>query len=181
MTPEKLIKRQKFVKGKPLKNRAMTAGTIRRDENHVIVNTEVNDEYDTFFDFEEDLSDFLPSNEQAASANASNEPNEPNEANEPFVRLEPEVSPETPVVTVGEPSSSVTMDVEPLDHISSETHVVMEQEEVAKNKPKYMDVKGFKFSQCSYIKRDGDRCRRQAPKGRDICSIHKRMAKAKNK
>jgi len=193
MTPEKLIKRQKFIKGKPLKNRATNAVSSRRDKNHVVMNTEVNEEYDTFFDFEEGLGDLLPSNQQAASvADTPSVEVEIKGAATPYIQLEPEDNIDTKETL----SSPVVMDVEPIktNHepvmmsLDAETDVgvespgdavIMDKIYSVEDKPKYMNVKGFKFSQCSYIKRDGEQCRRQAPKGKNICSIHKRMAKSK--
>lgn len=43
----------------------------------------------------------------------------------------------------------------------------------------YKDVVGFDFIQCSYIKDNGERCKRQAPKGHDICTIHRKVLEKK--
>ena len=174
MNSKKLLKRQIFVEGRPLKDRASPRPSARRDSNHVVLHEEENSEYGDFFDFEEDLAEMKPANEQAAVIDNERPPAPMTMEPDTFVRInednvgklviEPEEAPET---------------------IPSNNFVILEiddrvDEDISsQNKPNYMNVKGFKFNQCLYIKKNDERCKRQAPKKAELCSIHRRMEKNK--
>ena len=64
MNPNDVRKRQVYVKGTPLKDRVSDARGYRRDGNFVDTPQVENIEFDTFFDYEDDLSGLKPSNEQ---------------------------------------------------------------------------------------------------------------------
>jgi hypothetical protein len=156
MVPSRLRSRLKFVKATPLKNRAQTTLQSRRGKNYVVMDEDDMEfeKYDTFFDYEEELADLKPSSEQYSEMNNS----------DPFVMLEDNESEQGSVVM--EETSSVTME----ESESFDSTLVVENKE---NK-KYTDVVGFEFIQCDFTKADGNRCKRQAPKGSTICSTHKR-------
>lgn len=153
MISKKLQARLKVIKATPLKNRAQTSEYSRRGKNCVVMEDEDDglEKYDTFFDYEEELADLKPSGEQYTEMIDS----------EPFVILE-------------------EIEEEELDSFAP---IAMEEctEEVPsslfidnKENKKYTDVVGFEFVQCDFVKNDGNRCKRQAPKGCTICSTHKR-------
>lgn len=103
------------------------------------------DKYDTFFDYEDDLANLKPSSEQYAEM----------VSNDPYVILE---------------DRDDAIEDAPLPIVMSDADI----DDNDKENTKYTDVVGFQFIQCSFIKRDGERCKRQAPKGQDICSVHKK-------
>jgi hypothetical protein len=157
MIQPKLKSRLKFIKATPLPDRAITATKSRRDNNFVIMDQKDDEgqKYDTFFDYENDLADLKPSREQY-----SEHANE-----EPYVVLE-----DAEVEAV---SSPITMEASPESPIMAVNNSV--ENEASKNK--YTDVVGFQFIQCSFVKDDGNRCKRQAPKGAEICTPHRKMIK----
>lgn len=167
MIKSKLDSRQRYVKATVLKNRAQSSTFSRRGENHVYMGDEDSelDKFDTFFDFEEDIAELKPSGEQYSEMINS----------EPFVTMESKLDEDEPnsepIELEEEPSPS------PIEMFESEesSNLISNktQEETTKNK-KYNDVVGFKFVQCEFEKSDGNRCKRQAPKGASICSTHKR-------
>jgi len=162
MISKKLQSRLKFVKATPLKNRAQTSAFSRRDKNYVIMDEEASelDKYDTFFDYEEELSDLKSSGEQYLEMIDA----------DPFIVLE-------------EKEDEDTASFEPID---TNSFIILEEIDDKKNSSlsvdndknkKYTDVIGFEFVQCDFVKDDGNRCKRQAPKGNTICSTHKRYIK----
>jgi len=162
MTPNQLKSRQKFVEATPLPDRASCTNVNRREKNHVEQEDSYSDTFDTFFEYEEELSQLKPSNSQANTF-ADRESCS-------FVEME-ELEQESPSVY----SHGVEMQEIEEAVVPSVAHV--EMEDVSENNNDYMNVKGFNFIQCEYMKKDGHRCKRQAPKGSDICSIHKKIIK----
>ncbi len=64
MNPNQIRKRQVYIKATPLKDRIESGAKPRREENFVQAEKEVNSEFDTFFDYEDDLAGMKASNEQ---------------------------------------------------------------------------------------------------------------------
>jgi hypothetical protein len=151
MISKKLNARTIFVKGAPLPNRAQSSAMHRRGQNHVVLEEEdpESGKFDTFFDYEDDLANLKPSSEQYAEM--INE--------DPFVMLEERALEK-------EEASSVVM-----EEIGEPTNKSLE----SNKKRGYRDVVGFAFVQCNFVKKDGVRCKRQAPTGKEICSTHKRF------
>ena len=157
MLAKKLKSRLSYIEGTPLKDRAKVKTFSRRDENYVIMNEEdvELEKYDTFFDYEEELADLKPSGEQYVEMISS----------DPFVIMEDKD--EGPIESE---SSPIIMEEElelPADSGPGES----------KKKGTYTDVVGFQFVQCDFTKKDGARCKRQAPKDSTICSVHKKYLK----
>ena len=152
MILKKLKERTFLVKGTPLPERAKNSYANRRDSKGITMvelDSEI-DKFDTFFDYEDDLANLKPSSEQYAEM--INE--------DPYVVLEEKEEELKSDFSSKEISQPIVMEFE----INDEN-----QEGKA-----YTDVVGFEFVQCSYIKSDDKRCKRQAPKGEEICSIHKK-------
>ena len=76
-------------------------------------------------------------------------------------------------------TSSISM--QEVEEPSSESSFFVMQESDDGDNGNYMNVKGFDFVQCEYMKKDGHRCKRQAPKGSTICSIHKKVIQKSKK
>jgi hypothetical protein len=159
MISKKLYSRLKFIEATPLKNRAQSSIFSRRGGNHVVMDEEDGelDKYDTFFDYEEGLADLKPSGEQYVEMVNS----------DPFIILEEKED------SLKDSFSPITMD-EPitLEEIDEEDKTELSVD--FKENKTYTDVVGFQFIQCEFIKKDGIRCKRQAPKDHTICSTHKR-------
>ena len=162
MISKKLQSRLKFVEATAMKNRAQTSIFSRRGENHVIMDEEDSelDKYDTFFEYEQDLSGLKPSGEQYVEMVSS----------DPFIILEEKED------NLKESFNPIVME-DPI--ASSETDVAGLSVDFKENKT-YTDVVGFEFIQCEFVKKDGIRCKRQAPKDNTICSTHKRYMKKHN-
>lgn len=144
-------------------NRAKPASWGRRDPNFAEPDEDPNDKYESFFEFEDELMEisqmkpareFQPIEEESTTEEVHQEET---------VYLEPE-SIEEEIEELG----CVTLEEEPEEEASMEV-----ADEASKRA--YTDVVGFKFVQCGFIKEDGERCKRQAPKGKKICSIHQRV------
>lgn len=169
MIKSKLESRQRYVKATTLKNRAQSSAFSRRGMNSVDMGSEDADldKFDTFFDFEEDIAELKPSGEQYSEMINS----------EPFVTMEEDVEKAdedfSPIELEAEPSPSP---VEMRDIKQSSDFIPNKTQEKSAEKRKYDEVVGFKFVQCEFEKSDGNRCKRQAPKGSVICSTHRRYA-----
>jgi hypothetical protein len=163
MTPERAKERKIKIKATPLPERASVAKRMRRDENYVENMEDPNDRFETFFEFEQQIAEF---------------------AEMPPSRTFQMEDEESAVMEMERETGETFDDWEPdEDIIGSEEHnvdgiyTIMEEEDVDEEiteKRAYDDVVGFTFVQCSHVKEDGEQCRRQAPKGSNICSIHKR-------
>lgn len=106
MTPKQLKSRQKFIKASPMKKISSMSKFSRREPNKIKENKEIhpNDVFDTFFDFEEDISSLKPSSEQfVMESNRENEKNiDENADNSDYtgdsLTIMEEISLETPVI-----------------------------------------------------------------------------------
>lgn len=168
MTPNQLKSRQRFVKATPLPNRASCKSAARRDENHIQKDESHSDSFDTFFEYEEELSELKPSNFYSDDT-ISNKFIEMEE-------LDDDTAYELAPIKMDELSDEFFKNID-----DSNSYIVMSDidSDIKKN-GNYMDVSGFDFIQCEHIKKDGNRCKRQAPKNSTICSSHKKMIE-KNK
>ena len=167
MTPNQLKSRQKFIEATPLPDRAGCVNVNRRDENHIEEEESYSDNFDTFFEYEEELSQLKPSNSQTEIFSEDN-------ASYGFIEMEEEEEEAYDTYT-----SSISM--QEVEEPSSESSFFVMQESDDGDNGNYMNVKGFDFVQCEYMKKDGHRCKRQAPKGSTICSIHKKVIQKSKK
>ena len=147
MNKKRLEQRQKYIAATPVPNRIVDGASRRREENFVKKEIHDNDKFDNFFDYEEDLAELKPSNElyNSSEQEVIEEINTNKDAN-----------------------------------VSKNSGIILKRknEDNANNlsnsdKPKYMQVSGFEFKQCTFIKANKDRCGRQAPKDNDKCSKHR--------
>ena len=167
MNPNKLKNRTKFIEGKPLRNRAQVKTMSRRDMSKISPETMVDpeDKFETFFDYEEELSGMKSSAEQFQTM------------------IEDDISMEMEEIEESSPDEyqedlEDTEEYEPSFLIMEEADPIIledEEEKIANNSG---NNKGsFVFIQCEFIKGDGNRCKKQAPKGSTICSVHKKFLK----
>lgn len=192
MTRNELKKRLKMIEGTPLPDRITPIKVLRRGSNYIQMEEESTKSYDDFFDFEKDLveEDLAPSRNLAAAAPGSEFFLEEKELEQPepsFLTMEEDSS-------KNEISSLVVMEeiVEEPEEVIEETKLsnefitdeeileIMNAAEPQASVKDYRNVKGFDFIQCEYIKNNGEQCKRQAPKGKTICSLHKKMIEKRN-
>lgn len=166
MNKNKLLERQKFVTGKPLPNRVAGSIFSRRTGNYVVMESESDEALNnSFFDFEDELSGMTSAAEQFARTFASdnNEISTMQEREEEPQILQPQIrSNPIPLMLEEAEEESENIRMEEVLELSDEA-INIEQT------PK------FEFVQCSFHKEDGTRCKRQAPKGKTICSSHQKM------
>lgn len=160
MLQKKLDSRLRYIEATPVPDRVKIRTFSRRGENHVAVSQEedVSEKYDTFFDYEEELAGLKPSGEQYVDMIKS----------DPFIVMEEGEDSEVPA-----PPSHIIMEEEALPVESPEQNasgISSSKKEVNT----YTDVVGFEFIQCDYLKKDGNRCKRQAPKNKTTCSTHRK-------
>lgn len=168
MHPEDLRKRQKFIKSTPLQDRLSEQKMPRRDGNFVAMEKVENSEFDTFFEYENELADMRPSNKQIDIVQEESG----------VVMMQPAISAKS-VDFEERPVIPVIMRREKAAEVSPVISNVM-REESSPNMPSktgnsYTDVVGFEFVRCGYIMKNKSRCKRQAPKNSTICSIHKKI------
>jgi hypothetical protein len=198
MTRDQLMKRLVKKEGKPLVKKSAPIKMMRRDENYVMMERDDSLEYDDFFDFERELSEteFASSRQLAASAPGAESFFEPEEE-EVVEEKQASSGPSFMVMEkeeTQEPSSSFFVleeKEEPVEEKSEEFSFEYKDESPEKpihtnendndedSNKTYKDVVGFQFIQCSYIKDDGERCKRQDPKGHDICSVQRKVLEKK--
>jgi len=159
MISRKLVERTFLIKGSPLPDRAQDSYSHRRGKNALIMeDEEPSDKYDTFFEYEDDLAGLKPSGEQYADM----------VNDEPYVILEDRDSGIEEVVESKHGFGNIIME---------EAEENVENDETKRT---YRDVVGFAFIQCNFVKTDGNRCKRQAPSGQEICSVHKKYIEKHN-
>ena len=114
-----------------------------------------NEKFDNFFDYEEELASLKPSNElYNSSEEIFSDKNDDHD-------LLKDANSEG----ISNNSFSGIVMTKKKD---SDANISVNNE-----KPKYMQVEGFNFKQCVFIKEDGQRCKRQAPKTSDKCKKHR--------
>ena len=159
MHKDQLKNRLKFVPATPLPDRAVVKVFSRKQANGIeMVDEETySEQFDSFFDFEEDLSGMRPAGEQFIEA----------ENSQPFVEME---SSDHSDKKSNEKADSMTEEVldrsnEPIIMLEPDSFVEMQDSE----------KKTFEFKACKHIKDNGEQCKRQAPKNGEHCSSHRKF------
>lgn len=148
MRKSELEKRSHLIKGKPVAAKPKPKDAGRRG-SHVI--HEEKEEYDVayadFFEFQKDLDEIEAANEQARRAAIYG-------------------SPEDRVPAAPVENSFIVMEEEDEDDKPKYSPIIMEDFEEVSVPPK--------FKRCLYVKANGERCKRQAPKNADLCAAHRK-------
>lgn len=159
MHKDQLKNRQKFIPATPLPDRATSKVFSRKPTSGITLVEEESslDQYDSFFDYEEDLSGLKPAAEQFIEA----------ENNQPFIEME---SSDIEGSKIEENTNSMTEEVldsssDPIIMLEPDTFVELED----------IKKKTFEFKVCRHIKKDGVQCKRQAPKSGEYCSSHRKF------
>ena len=149
MNPAKLRERQTAISATPLGNRAATFAGGRRilPKNNISLEDPIDKAYSNFFDYEEELSGLKPSSELFNQ----------------ITYLEEKID-------TNKYSSNNDNIVESLilEEVEDPTPIILEEVD-------HTAQKTFDFVQCEFIKQNGERCKRQAPKSHKICSKHKNL------
>jgi hypothetical protein len=149
MNPNKLKERQVSIAASPLNNRAATYNAGRRHlpKNNMIDETIVDKEYSNFFEYEAELSGLKPSSELFSILEERKKEQDNN-----FKESESKEEFEEFFEEKIESNSSVIL--EEVDHLVEQS---------------------FDFIRCEFIKNDGERCKRQAPRNHKFCSKHRNL------
>lgn len=148
MRKTELEKRNHLIKASPLKAKPKPKDSGRRG-THLVYEEE--EEYDTayadFFEFQKDLDEIEASNEliRRASIYGTNV----EEKKERVVE-----------------NGSIIMEEEDEDDLPKYSPIIMEDYEEVAVPPA--------FKRCLFVKGNGERCKRQAPKSADLCAAHRR-------
>ena len=144
--------RQKYIEATPLPKRLIDSSNRRRSKNFVKKESHDNEKFENFFDYEEELANLKPSNELYNST-------------------EMDFKVKNDDLNIEKNANSEDIDK------GYSSGIIMKKKETDASmtdmKPKYMQVEGFDFKQCDYIKENGERCKRQAPKTSNRCSKHR--------
>lgn len=152
MNPNKLKERQVSIVASPLNNRASiyNAGRRHLPKNNMIDEPIVDKEYSNFFEYEAELSGLKPSSELFSILEEKNK--EEREKNNNFKENETKEEVEEFFEEKIENNSSIIL--EEVDHLVEQS---------------------FDFIRCEFIKNDGERCKRQAPRNHKLCSKHRNL------
>jgi len=158
MNPDKLKKRLHTIPATPYRKMSHIKELHRREENYIIIEQKnnVNVEFDDFFDLDREIDVARPARELVSRTfngygDKSDEPSfiEIKEIDESKSGIHEEKS--ITIVATPNPNNFNPILLEP------------EKQEV-----------GHEYMQCSFEKQDGDRCKRQSLKNKDVCAIHKK-------
>lgn len=172
MTKEELQKRLKYIAATPLPERIAPRDDGRRDANSIdnIDESAVSD-FDSFFDFEEDIADLESARQQTERFEAARLKKE---RSDELIRLKNNPEPEEESFLMFEEDDEPIEEVEP-------SFIMFEEEELSETiveplePTKYNEVKGFDFKYCKFIKSNGEQCKRQSPKIGDYCGTHRKL------
>jgi hypothetical protein len=191
VTKEELQKRLKFIAATPIKESVGARDNLRRGTGKVEVTTDASvSEFDSFFDFEEDIADLESARQQVERVEAArlkkennqkilelNSKSEEEESSEDqsFLMLEEDdVQEETTTsgfLVFEEESAEEVVESKESESKEDETIVTVERADGSN----YTKVKGFDFKYCKYIKSNDEQCKRQAPKAGDYCGTHRKL------
>jgi hypothetical protein len=193
MTRDEVKKRMIKIEGRPLHQRAGPMQANRRGLNYIKTEEEYEaEDFDSFFDFEEDLAGMEAARKQVEKLEYEKmmaieagqvAPEEQEEIKEEAFEIEEEIEEDAGSFFVMEEEGFFTLDeveeVEEVEEQTPEPPVIIEtppevSEPDESKKDGYTEVSGFEFKYCAFIKKDGIQCRRQAPKKSEYCSTHRK-------
>lgn len=174
MNKKKLLERQKFIKASVLPSRIQASIFSRRTNNINLISDNSDPKDSTsFFDFEDELSGLKPSAEQFAILE-SEDNSGPTflEERDNYIQenLQNISEFEPTVIEEAEENSDIENYYIELEDNSEPTN-----EEPILSQAPISNPEMSTFIQCNFIKGDGQRCKRQAPKGKEICSAHSKL------
>jgi hypothetical protein len=148
MRKGELSKRNHLIKGTPVSKKPKPKDSGRRGTHVVFEEKEEYDvAYNDFFEFQKDLDELEASNEMTRRAAIYGGTDDKEE------KIEKEVS-------------SIVMEEETEEDRPVFSPIIMEDYEEVEAPPS--------FKRCLYIKANGERCKRQAPKKGTLCAAHRK-------
>lgn len=151
MNPAKLKERQIAITGTPLghRNTVYNGGRRQLPKNNIATENTIDQSYSNFFEYEQELAGMKPSSELFSSLENNNEL-----SNNRMI--------------LEETSEQATEEFFEEKNIIKNSSIILEEvdHEVSTS---------FDFIQCEFIKQNGERCKRQAPKKHKVCSKHKNL------
>lgn len=178
MTRDKFSKRLFRIKATAPEVIPEPVNNNRRGKNYVEMNTEESNYYEDFFEFEKDLVELESSRVLASNAFNSKDFFDESDNSLDSERKKPEVIKESK-------QQYIIMDDLDLKETPIIVGVFLEELDAEDPVPEnYSEIDTtFEFIQCSAIKSDGERCKRQAPKDHTTCSIlaHRSQESSTNK
>jgi len=151
MNPVKLKERQVAITATPLghRNTVHNGGRRQLPKNNLSTENPIDQSYSNFFEYEQELSGMKPSSELFSTL----------ESNE-------KISNDRTVLE--EASKEEVEEFFEEKNKTAESPVILEDVD-------HNIVTSFDFIQCEFIKQNGERCKRQAPKNHKVCSKHKSL------
>ena len=160
MTPSQLRSRQVFIKASKLKSRVSIKKFTRRGENKIDGRQDPhpNDQFDTFFDFEKELSDLTPSSQQYIAMESKT-------IMEPISEAESNSYTENKYITLEEKSRDNYSIMEEIESpVTSKAVTVNANQDIE-----------LSDKRCCYVKKDGERCKKSYISKSKFCKIHKKI------
>jgi hypothetical protein len=151
VNPTKLKERQIAIKATPLgeRNIIYNAGRRQLPKNNIGMDNPIDQSYSNFFEYEQELSGIKPSSELFSML-------EENEKKE-----------ETENLILNDNTNKNITNIENNIEINNSSIILEEVDHIV--------TTSFDFIRCEFIKQDGERCKRQAPKNHKFCSKHKNL------
>lgn len=151
MNPVKLKERQVAIAATPLghRNVVYNGGRRKLPKNNISTESPIDQSYSNFFEYEQELAGMKPSSELFSSLEHNNE-----------------ISNNRTILE--ETSKENTEEFFEEESTSNNSSIILEDVD-------HEIVTSFDFIQCEFIKQNGERCKRQAPKNHKVCSKHKNL------
>lgn len=159
MTRDELQQRMVLIEGKKREDRAAPLRTRKRDPNYVEPpEKHPSEHFDDFFDYEREMNELTPARDTVGNDIDS------------FTKNDPEPK------KVEEPGF-IIMEKMPEEPLKANNIVIVNEESISEENDESLP---FEFYRCTFVKDDGDQCKKQAKKGNDYCGIHKRYVEKNN-
>lgn len=157
MTREELLKRLVLKEAKPNPDRASTLNRRTRGNNYIEEpDPHPAENFDDFFDYERELAEFTPARDTVV--NDIDQFTDAQTFTPPIVEKEEE-----------DKRGFLIM-----EKIPTQTEKVNNIVATDDSLDKAGDLP-FEFIRCSFVKEDGEQCKKQAKKGQEYCGIHRRF------
>ena len=154
MNKKMLNKRLHFIKASPIPKRASKSMFSKRDINHIQEESHPNEEFRSFFDYEDDLSSIKPSNEFFVE--------------DRFEEVEPSIF-----------ESGIEMEELDLDYPEANdgksVNIILDNDNNDNENETNKAFFEISDSNCIYYLSNGNRCEKQKSEGSLFCKIHQQL------
>jgi len=154
MNPSKLRERQVAIAATPLghRNTVHNGGRRQLPKNNISTESPIDQSYSNFFEYEQELAGMKPSAELFSTLEENNDKEVASSNRILLEELSEEFYQEEGAISNPTNSTNSSIILEEVDHNTAAS---------------------FDFIQCNFIKQNGEKCKRQAPKNHKFCSKHK--------